>query len=112
MSKDNIIWAMGAAIVTFLLLGILGLVFDSGQQQPTNQTSYENQTRQEAAEGVFMGSCRAENPPSGFCQCAWDELVDEFTVDEIAEMGRTEDYPMVVYSIKEKCKTEANARNI
>jgi len=108
MNKTNIIVALSAAVVTFFTMAILGAVLleDEPEREPVS-TDIRQQAQQQ-----FMVSCRGENPPEGFCTCAWDELSDMYSVSEMAEMGNTDTYPTEFYDVRDQCLTETKARQI
>jgi len=105
MNYKNIAIALGSALVTFLVLAILGTVLLEDEKEYQSMSDV-------TAEEHFISSCRAENPPAGFCTCAWDELSDEYTVMEIAEMGNSETFPPEFYDIRDQCIAEISAQQI
>jgi len=107
MDKNYVIVALVSALATFLLMAILGAVLLEDEPE----RSYEP-TSNVTAEEQFVSSCRGEDPPTGFCTCAWNKLSDVYTVSEMAEMGRTEEFPTEFYDIKNQCLAEINAQQI
>jgi len=107
MNKNIIITILATTLVTLMIMAIIGM----SMEDETEQT-YETIPTQSEAKEAFVSSCRAENPPEGFCTCAWDKLSDMYTVREIAEMGNSDVFPSEFYDIRDQCLMGVNAQQI
>ena len=107
-----IISVLVTIIVTFLVLGIIGLTLGDTEDISTN--TQQQYTYADMREG-FMSGCSPEGQHDAYCNCAFDGLKENYTRTELYTFFENPESPATKSVIREysnQCRALYNSQQI
>lgn len=117
-TKNIVIAILITLISGFLFLMVLGLTAEDDQTKETDQ-------KQEQAEDIekpegytiedgrkdFVRGCMLEGATEEVCTCAFNELIDVYTLEEIAEIGLSGEYDRKFAETVKPCRYSSKIKH-
>jgi len=115
MNKTNIIVALASAVITFLVLGILGATLLDDEPTVNTQDTVQTQeeTPNENYKHNFVKACSSQGVTEALCSCMFDKIREDYSLTEMASFGINNELPA---NFDERyltpCQNELNAQQI
>lgn len=115
MNKTNIIVALTSAVITFLVLGILGATLLDDEPTVSTQDTVQTQEKMsdDEFEHDFVSACSSQGVTEALCSCMFDKIREDYSLTEMAEFGINGELP-ANYTARyvTPCQNELNAQQI